>query len=96
MEYEFECWYRVSLCRSPWWRVRAILIGCCSVALSNVRGDGVFGMVVQTSFRISRHLGAMGRSKSGMVLMIRLSLSQWAGSVEAKSARRYARAASSF
>ena len=28
------------------WRVSALLIECCRVALSNVRGDGVFGMVV--------------------------------------------------
>ena len=57
------------------WRVRALLIECCRVAMSNVRGDGVSRKVVQSSFKISRHLGAIGRSQSGMMLMLRLSLS---------------------
>ena len=55
------------------WRVSALLIEYCRVALSNVRGDGVSGMVAQSSLRISHRLGAMGRSQSGVVLTFRLS-----------------------
>ena len=56
-------------------KVSALLMDCCRVALSSVSGDGVSGMVVQSSCRICRHLGAMGRSHSGVVLMMRLSFS---------------------
>ena len=65
------------------------------MSLSSVRRDGVSRMVVQSSFRIRRHLGAMGRSQSGTVFMLRLSFSQCDESVEAKSARKYVRAARS-
>ena len=41
------------------WRVSALLRECCRVALSSVKGDGVPRMVVQSSFRIRHHLGAM-------------------------------------
>jgi hypothetical protein len=75
-------------------KASALLMECCRVALSGVSGDGVSGMVVQSSCRMCRHLGAMGRSQSGVVLMLRLSFSQRAGSVEARSARRYVRAVS--
>ncbi len=54
-------------------RVSALLMECWHVALSSVIGDGVFGMVVQSSCRMCRHLGAMGRSHSGAVLMLRFS-----------------------
>ena len=57
------------------WRAsRALWIKCCRVALSSVRGDGMFGMVVQSSFRICRHLGATVRSQCGVFLMLRLIL----------------------
>jgi hypothetical protein len=75
------------------WRVSEVSTESCRVALSSIRGDGVSGIVVQSSLRISRHLGAMGRSQIGEVLMLRFSFSQRAGSVEAKSPRKYVRAA---
>jgi hypothetical protein len=61
------------------WCASALLRECCRVALSNVREDGVSRMVVLSSFRIRRHLGAMGRSQSGAVLMLRFSsfLMRW-------------------
>ena len=61
--------------RSLEWRVSALLMECCRVALSNVSGDGVSGMVVQSSLRMCRHLGAMGRSHSEVVLMLLFSFS---------------------
>ena len=54
-------------------RASALWIECCRVALSSVRGDGVSRIDVQSLFRICRHLGSMGRSQSGVVLMLRLS-----------------------
>ncbi len=38
---------------------------CCRVALSSIIGDGVSGMVVQSSLRTCRHLGGpiVGRSE---------------------------------
>ncbi len=57
-------------------RVSALLMECCRVALSNVSGEGVSGMVVQSSSRMYRHLGAIGRSQSGVVLMVRFIFSQ--------------------
>ncbi len=57
-------------------RVSALFMEGCRVALSSVMGDKVFGMVVQTSSRMCRHLGAMGRFQSGVVLMLRFSFSQ--------------------
>ncbi len=57
-------------------RASALLMECCPVALSSVIGDGVYGMIVQSSFRMCRRLGAMGRSQSGAVLMLRFSFSQ--------------------
>ena len=74
-------------------KVSALLMECCRVALSTISGNGVSGIVVQSSCRMCRHLGAMGRSQSGVVLMLRLNFSQRARSVEAKSARKYVRAA---
>ena len=73
------------------WRASALVIECCRVALSNIRGDRVSRMVVQSSFRICRHFGAMERSHSGLVAMLRLSFAKWTGFVEAKSARKYVR-----
>ncbi len=57
-------------------KVSALLMEYCRVAISTVSGDGVSGMVVQSSCRLCRHLGAMGRSQSGVVFMLRLSFSQ--------------------
>jgi hypothetical protein len=57
-------------------RVGAHLMECCRVALSSVRGEGVSGIVVQSSSRMYRHLGAIGRSQSGVVLMVRYIFSQ--------------------
>ena len=56
-------------------RVRALLMECCRVVLSSVNGDGVSGMAVQSSLRMCRHLGGMGRSQSEVVLMLRSSFS---------------------
>ncbi len=53
---------------------------------------GVFGMAYQCSSRIRLHLGAMGRSHSGVDLIPRLSSAQCSGSVEDKRARKYVRA----
>ena len=75
--------------------VNATVMDCWSVALSRARGEGVFGTVVQSSSRICLHLGAMGRSHSGVEMMPRLRLAQWSGFVEESSARRYVRAARS-
>jgi len=57
-------------------RVRALLMECCRVALYSFNGDGVSGMVVQPSLRMCRHLGAMGRSQSEVVLMMLFSFFQ--------------------
>ncbi len=56
-------------------KLRALLMECCRVALSNVSGDGVPEMAIQSSSRMCRHLGAMGRSQSGVVLMLRFIFS---------------------
>ena len=69
-------------------------INCWSVALARARGKGVFGMVVHSSSRICLHLGAMGRSHSGVELRPRLSLVHCSGSVEEHSARMYVKAES--
>ncbi len=65
------------------------------VAVTKVVGEGVFGTVDQSSSRICRHLGAMGRSHKGVDLIPRLSFAQCSGVVEDKSARMYVRTASS-
>ena len=55
------------------WRVSALLRECCRVALYSVKSDGVSGLVVQSSFRIRRNVGAMGRSQSRAFLMLRFT-----------------------
>ena len=75
--------------------VNALVMDCWRVALSRAKGEGVFGMVVQSSSRIFLHLWAMGRSHSGVEFMPRLSLSQWSGFVDKSSALRHVRAARS-
>ncbi len=65
------------------------------MALSMANGEGLFGMAIQFSFKIRLHLGAMGRSHRGVDRMPLLSLAQFSGSAEAKSAWMYVRAASS-
>ena len=51
----------------------ALVIDCWRVALFSAKGEGVFEMVAQSSSKICLHLGAVGRSHSGVVLMLRLS-----------------------
>jgi len=68
---------------------------CCSVALARAIGEGVFGMFVQSPSGICLHLGAMGRSHSGMELMFHLSLAHCSGFVEEISALMYVKAARS-
>ncbi len=73
-------------------RASALVLECWSVIVSRANGEGVFGMVNQSSYRIRLHLGAMGRSHRGVDLMPLLSSGQFSWSVEAKSAQRFVRA----
>ena len=66
-----------------------------TVALARAIGEGVFGMVLQSSSKICLHLGAMGRSHIGVELMSSLSLANCLGSEEEKSTRMYVIAESS-
>ncbi len=75
--------------------VSSLVMECWRMALSKVKGEGVVRMADQSSFRICLHLGATGRSHSGVELMFRLCSGHCSGSVEDKSARKHARAASS-
>ena len=75
--------------------VNAPVADGCSVALYMAIGEWVFGMFVQSSSRICLHLGAMGRSQSGVEFMVRLSLAQCSGFVEESSALGYVKAARS-
>ena len=68
--------------------MNALGMDCCWVALSRAIGEGVFGIVVQSSSRICIHLEAMERSHSGAELMGRLSLAQCSGLVVESSALR--------
>ena len=69
-----------------------LVMECWSVALASASGDGAAGMAVQSSANINLHLGAMGRSHIGVVFRPFLSLAQFSGSVEDRSARMYVRA----
>ena len=69
-------------------RLNALRMECWRVAWSRARGEGGAGMTVHSSAKSVRHLGAMGWSQRGIVLMLCLSYSQVAGSVEARSALR--------
>ncbi len=71
---------------------RALWMEFLRVALSKASGEGVGGRFAQASLSKSRHLGAMGRSQRGTTLILCRSFVECAGSVEARSARRYVRA----
>jgi len=75
--------------------VNALVMDCCRVALSRAKGEGVFGMAVQSSSSMCLHLWAMGRSHSGVELNPLFSLFQWSGFVDESIALRYVRAARS-
>jgi len=84
----------------PNWGVRVLLLialvmDCCLAALSRAKGEGVFGIHVQSSAIICFHLWAMGRSHNGVELMPRLSLAQCSGFVDESNALRYVKAACS-
>jgi hypothetical protein len=51
-------------------RVNALRMECWRVALASAYGEGVAGMAVQSSAKSVRHLGAMGWSQRGIMLML--------------------------
>ena len=59
------------------------------MALAMAKGEGVFGMFVQSFSRICFYLGAMGRSHIGVEMMYRSSLAHCLGYVEEKRARKH-------
>ena len=56
-------------------RVNAVGMECWRVAWSRARGEGVARIAVHYSAKSVRHLGVMGRSHRGILLMLRLSCS---------------------
>jgi len=82
------CILEVSTAGVHAWVKAALVRECWRVALSRASGEGVSGMRAQSSSRICRHRGAMGRSHSGDVLILSLSFAYCSLSVEDRRARR--------